>query len=65
MLKKKYLASNQIFITIYHTKKIINEYINKLDPVFKKIKYFENNDIDSKKFLKDKICHQNFQRLNS
>ena len=65
MLKKKYLASNQIFITIYHTKKIINEYINKLDPVFKKIKYFENNNIDSKKFLKDKICHQNFQRLNS
>ena len=65
MLKKKYLASNQIFITIYHTKKVIDEYINKLDPVFKKIKYFENNNINSKRFLKDKVCHQTFQRLNN
>ena len=65
MLKKKYLASNQIFITIHHTKKIIDEYIKKLDPVFKKIKYFEKKNIDSKKFLNDKICHQTFQRLNS
>ena len=65
MLKKKYLASNQIFITIHHTKTIIDEYIKKLDPVFKKIKYFEKKNIDSKKFLNDKICHQTFQRLNS
>ena len=64
MLKKGYLASNQIFITIHHTKKIIDKYINKLDPVFKKIKYLEKNNISSKKFLKDKICHQTFQRLN-
>ncbi len=64
MLKKGYLASNQIFITIHHTKKIIDKYINKLDPVFKKIKYLEKNNISSKKFLKDKVCHQTFQRLN-
>ena len=26
MLKKKYLASNQIYLTIFHTKKIIDKY---------------------------------------
>ena len=65
MLKKKYLASNQIFITIHHTKKIIDEYINKLDSIFKKIKYFEKNNIPANKFLKYKVCHQTFQRLNN
>jgi glutamate-1-semialdehyde 2,1-aminomutase len=65
MLKKNYLASNQIFITIHHNKKIIDEYINKLDPVFKNICYFEKNNINSKNFLKDKVCHQTFQRLNA
>ena len=65
MLKKKYLASNQIFLTIYHTKKIIDEYIKKLDPVFKRIKFFEENNISKKKFLKNKVCHQTFQRLNN
>ena len=65
MLKKNYLASNQIFITIHHNKKIIDEYINKLDPVFKNISYFEKNNINSKNFLKDKVCHQTFQRLNA
>ena len=64
MLKKKYLASNQIYMTIFHTKKIINQYIKDLDPVFKKISFFEKNKIDSNKFIKKQICHQTFQRLN-
>ncbi len=64
MLKKKYLASNQIYMTIFHTKKIINQYIKDLDPVFKKISFFEKNNIGSNKFIKKQICHQTFQRLN-
>ena len=65
MLKKKYLASNQIFLTILHTKKIIDKYINELDPIFKKIGNFEKNNTSVKNFLKKDICHQTFQRLNS
>ncbi len=65
MLKKKYLASNQIFLTILHTKKIIDKYMDNLDPIFKKISYFEKNNTIIKKFLKKDVCHQTFQRLNS
>ena len=36
MLKKKYLASNLIYLSIYHTKKIIDKHMKDLDPVFKK-----------------------------
>ena len=65
MLKKKYLASNLIYLSIYHTKSIVNKYIKDLDPVFKKISTFEKNNINIKKFIKNKVCHQTFQRLNS
>ena len=65
MLKKKYLASNQIYLTIFHTKKIIDKYIKELDPIFKKIESFEKNKINIKKFIKKEVCHQTFQRLNS
>ena len=65
MLKKKYLASNQIFLTILHSKKIIDKYIDNLDPIFKRISYFEKNNKIIKKFIKKNVCHQTFQRLNS
>ena len=65
MLKKNYLASNQIYLTIFHTKKIIDKYIKELDPIFKKINNFEKKNINVKKFLKKEVCHQTFQRLNS
>ena len=37
MLKKGYLASNMVYISIYHDKKIIDKYIKELDQVFKKL----------------------------
>ena len=65
MLKRKYLASNLIYLSIYHTKKIIDKYMKDLDPVFKKISSFEKNNTNIKKFIKNKVCHQTFQKLNS
>ena len=65
MLKKKYLASNLIYLSIYHTKNVIDKYMCDLDPVFKKISFFEKNNTKIQKFLKNEICHQTFQRLNS
>ena len=38
---KGYLASNLIYINIFHNKKLIDNYIKKLDPVFKKIKFLK------------------------
>ena len=64
MLKKGYLASNLIYINIFHNKKLIDNYIKKLDPVFKKIKFFENNGNISK-YLKGPKCQSTFSRLNN
>ena len=64
MLKKGYLASNLTFFNIYHTTKIIKDYLIKLEKILLKIKHFEKNKINPKKFLKSDICHETFKRLN-
>jgi len=64
MLKKGYLASNITFLTIHHTKKIIDDYIKKLDPVFYKIKDFEIKKKNISNYLKSPICHDSFKRLD-
>ena len=65
MLKKNYLASNQIFVSIYHTKKIVDGYIKVLEKVFEKISYFEKNNVGKSKFLNNDVCHKTFQRLTN
>jgi glutamate-1-semialdehyde 2,1-aminomutase len=64
MLKKNYLASNLIFICTLHNKKIIDLYTQKLDPIFKKISFFEKKNIDVSPYIKSGVCHKTFQRLN-
>ncbi len=64
MLKKGYLASNLTFFNIYHTTKVIKDYLIKLEKILLKIKHFEKNKINPKKFLKSDICHETFKRLN-
>ena len=65
MLKKKYLASNLIFLNIFHTKKIINEYIKNLEPIFKLIEKFEKNELKISNYLKGPVCWTSFSRLNN
>ena len=60
MLKKNYLASNVIFVSIAHTKKIIDLYLKDLDKVFQKISKIKN----PKKEIKIEQAHQDFKRLN-
>jgi glutamate-1-semialdehyde 2,1-aminomutase len=62
--KKNYLASNLIFICTFHDKKIIDLYIQKLDPILKKISFFEKNKIDVSPYIRGGVCHKTFQRLN-
>tara|TARA_Y100000590_G_C15668712_1_gene995486 strand:- start:313 stop:1614 length:1302 start_codon:yes stop_codon:yes gene_type:complete len=62
MLNKKILASNLIYVNIFHKKKLIDKYIKNLDIIFKKIKYYEENKI--KDFLKVKKAHKTFERIN-
>tara|TARA_B100000963_G_scaffold227335_1_gene198292 strand:- start:26072 stop:27385 length:1314 start_codon:yes stop_codon:yes gene_type:complete len=62
MLKKGYLASNMVYVSIYHNKKNIDKYIKNLDPIFKKIKLIINDKKTLKKITK--LSSENtFKRL--
>ena len=63
MLKKGYLASNSIYLSVAHTDQILNSYLDNLNLVFKKIKKCEDGD-DIKEYLKYPVSHKGFQRLN-
>ncbi len=63
LLRKKFLASNQIYLTIHHTKKIIDKYMKHLDKIFKDISGIKNKKQIQKKLV-SKISHSSFKRLN-
>ena len=64
MLKKGYLASNLIYVTIHHNRKVINKYLKKLEPIFKKIENFEKYK-NVKKYLNGPVCVKSFKRLTN
>jgi len=62
MMKHKILATNLIYINIFHNKKIINLYIKKLEKIFKIIRQIEDGDkIDQ--YLEGNISNTSFKRL--
>jgi glutamate-1-semialdehyde 2,1-aminomutase len=62
MLKMNYLASNLVFVTTKHTKKIILQYINSLDKIFNKLSKI-NTVAVIKSLLKGPVCQTTFKRL--
>jgi len=63
MLKKGYLAGNSIYVSILHSKKVVDKYIDDLDEVFKAIKpALDNDTLD--KMLIGPACMTGFKRLN-
>ena len=56
MLKKNFLASNLVFCSTAHHKKILNKYFDNLDIIFSKIKKCENQKEDINNLLETKIC---------
>jgi glutamate-1-semialdehyde 2,1-aminomutase len=60
MLKKGFLASNIIYVSLAHKNKILEKYFSELEKVFFKISKIKN----LKKELVGKISHSTFQRLN-
>lgn len=64
MLKKGYLASNIMYVTIYHNEVVVNRYLKKLEPIFKKIESFERNK-DVRKKLNGPACETGFGRLTN
>mgnify|MGYP001317951177 FL=1 len=63
MLKEGYLASNSIYLSVCHDKKILNGYIKNLNNIFTKIIECENGK-DVNELLKYPISHKTFERLN-
>ena len=64
MLKKKFLATNLVFVCTNHSEDLINNYFSELDKVFALIKKCEDNDSLIDSLLDGPICHQGFKRLN-
>jgi glutamate-1-semialdehyde aminotransferase/aryl-alcohol dehydrogenase-like predicted oxidoreductase len=63
MLKKKFLASNSVYLSIAHEKKIIDSYLYELDKIFKIIGECEQGrNIYS--LLESPVCISGFKRLN-
>lgn len=64
MLKRGYLAATSIYVSVVHTKEILDAYFENLSEIFKIIQSCENgqNNIDS--LLSGPVCHGGFKRLN-
>lgn len=64
MLASNILASNSVYACIEHRPDIIEDYFQKLDPIFNLIKKCQENSLEISKLLKGPVCHGGFKRLN-
>lgn len=64
MLKKKYLATNALFVSTMHDDATLENYFDILDGIFNKISKFENKSLSVDKFIEGPVCQTGFQRLN-
>ncbi len=63
MLKFGYLASNVIYLSYKHEKKIIDKYLEHFSIVFNKIQKYDLDFIKNQ-MIKGEICQSEFRRLN-
>ncbi len=62
MLKKNFLASNSVYVSIAHKKNVLNRYFKIFDKIFKNI---STNDLKKiKSSIKGEIAHTEINRLN-
>lgn len=64
MLKKGYLATTSIYVSLAHTNELLAKYFTDLEEVFSLISYIEHNQLDVDSYLDGPVCHSGFQRLN-
>jgi len=63
MLKQGFLASNTVYVSISHTRKIIDRYFHELEKIFKLIQQCEDG-YNVKKLLRHPVSISGFDRLN-
>ncbi len=64
MLKRGFLATNSIYVSVSHNENIIRKYLKALDYVFSIIKKCEKKELDIMRILKTTEPLKDFQRLN-
>ena len=64
MLKKNFICNDTIYISIAHTKKLINKYLKELEIIFKKISLYEKNEELFVKLEQEISNIEFFKRLN-
>ena len=64
MLKKGYLSTNSLNVSISHSTELLDGYYNALGEVFDLISQCEVGSQDIHKLLEGPICHADFRRLN-
>ena len=57
-LKVNILANTTVYVSTFHTEKILKNYFKNLDLIFSKISYLEKNKIDIKKKLRGNVCQK-------
>ena len=62
MLKRNFLASNVIYVSLAHTLDIVDDYISALRPIFKIISECEKG-APIASYLEGPTCHSGFKRL--
>jgi len=62
MLKRGYLASSLIYLSLAHTKKIIDRYLDEAAEVLENMAgYLQSNNLKDQ--LEGPVCHSDFRRL--
>ena len=64
MLKKGFLASNSVYLSIYHNKRVLNNYLDNLNDIFYLLNKCEKNEKTISELLKFPVVKSPFKRLN-
>ena len=64
MLKRGYLASTSVYLSIFHNKKNLDKYLENLNDILKIIKKCEDNEENIYNLLSNPISKKMFARLN-
>ena len=64
MLKKGFLATNTVYVSIAHTDDLIEKYFTQLDKIFKRIAIADHSNEKTYDLLDGEISHNGFSRLN-
>ncbi len=62
MLKKNFLASNLIYVSIAHNDSVIEEYFELIKTIFQQIRKFEDG-LNVNTFLESDVCHSGLQKI--